>query len=146
MKKSKKKPCSEYIVWIGMKQRCYYPKSISFKNYGGRGIVVCDRWRTSFKNFLDDMGMRPSKLHTLDRFPNPDGDYEPKNCRWATKSEQALGRRTCHKITLDGETLTITEWALKTGIPRNAIYLRINHLGWPARKALSKPSKRPAKS
>ena len=83
----------EYRAWAAMKTRCYNPKSDSFSYYGGRGIQVCDRWLHSFENFLADVGKRPSPKHSLDRYPNTNGNYEPGNCRWATKHEQALNRR-----------------------------------------------------
>lgn len=76
-----------YSSWKAMIQRCENPNSPNFRWYGGRGIVICDRWRNSFVAFLADMGERPQGL-SLDRYPNPDGNYEPGNCRWATKEEQ----------------------------------------------------------
>ncbi len=83
----------EFYVWRSMKQRCTNPKHRAFKNYGGRGIKVCDRWLNSFEAFLNDMGARPSPELQLDRVNN-DGDYTPENCRWATASEQSRNRRT----------------------------------------------------
>lgn len=79
----------EHIAWRSMKARC---ASKHYKYYGGRGIKVCDRWKNSYKAFLEDMGRRPSKDHSLDRIDN-DGDYEPGNCRWSTSEEQLANRR-----------------------------------------------------
>lgn len=87
----------EYSTWRCMLTRCTNPKVASYKNYGGRGIKVCDRWANSFENFLADMGRRPSAQNSLDRFPNNDGDYEHGNCRWATRTEQGLNTRRSRK-------------------------------------------------
>lgn len=83
---------SEYVAWQQMKHRCLNPKNRAWHRYGGRGIKVCDEWINSFENFLADMGFKPTPTHSLDRFPNNDGNYEPGNCRWATKKEQANNR------------------------------------------------------
>lgn len=83
----------EYQSWKSMKNRCFSPNNTNFKNYGGRGITVCERWRNSLADFLSDMGPRPSPKHSIDRFPNNDGDYEPGNCRWATAKQQANNKR-----------------------------------------------------
>jgi len=77
-----------YGLYRGMISRCENPKANAYHRYGGRGIKVCKRWRDDFKAFVEDVGKRPSKKHSLDRYPNPDGDYEPSNTRWATSKQQ----------------------------------------------------------
>lgn len=83
---------AEYYAWQDMKARCSNPKVRSYRNYGARGIQVCERWQLSFDAFFADMGRRPSSQHSLDRIEN-DGNYEPGNCRWATRSEQRKNQR-----------------------------------------------------
>lgn len=83
---------NERGIWAGMLQRCKNPRLANYKYYGGRGITVCDRWM-SFENFFADMGPRPSLEHSIDRYPNNDGNYEPGNCRWALHCEQVAGKR-----------------------------------------------------
>lgn len=82
----------EYRCWASMKSRCENPRHLGFKDYGGRGIKVCQRWH-AFENFFADMGRRPSADHSIDRYPDNDGNYELGNCRWATAKQQIDNRR-----------------------------------------------------
>lgn len=83
----------EYLAWRNIKNRCYNPNTPNWKYYGAIGVKVCKRWRDSFDNFLADMGRRPAGDYSIDRYPNPYGNYEPKNCRWATPLQQRHNRR-----------------------------------------------------
>jgi hypothetical protein len=124
-----------YGVWQGMRQRCNDPKDPSYGNYGGRGIAVCDRW-SSFENFLADMGARPAG-GTLER-KDVNGPYSPDNCCWATVKEQANNRRTNRVLTLDGESMTIAQWAQRLGLPESRLYARL-YRGWSAERVLLTP-------
>lgn len=142
-----------YRSWRSMKQRCNTPSSTQWEWYGARGIKVCTRWNDSFDNFLADMGEAPSPSHTIDRI-DPNGNYEPGNCRWVTMAEQAENKRPRSStvwLTFRGKTQSVTEWARELGMPRFVVYARISH-GWSAESALteplrkvSKPAKKPAK-
>lgn len=121
--KSRFKPTPEIQAWNMMKQRCYNPKNPGYPDYGGRGITVCDRWLRSSRDFLADMGPRPSPTHSIDRKDN-NGNYEPGNCRWATRMEQQNNRRFNHILTVDGVSKTVTEWARAKGLPRDVVLKR----------------------
>jgi len=110
----------EHDTWAGIRHRCTNPKATNYENYGGRGIKVCDRWQV-FENFFEDMGLRPSSKHSIDRI-DPNGDYEPGNCRWATLSEQANNKRSNVLLELNGEMLTGAEFARRTGFARCTVY------------------------
>ena len=122
-----------YRTWRSMMQRCYRIKEKSYDRYGARGISVCDRWH-DFKNFLADMGEKPAIL-TLDRI-NSEGNYEPSNCRWASTTTQARNRSNTVKLSYLGETLSVAEWAERTGINYNCLRRRLS-IGWTARKILT---------
>lgn len=124
----------EYEIWNHIKRRCCDPRDDRYCNYGGRGITICPRWRESFRAFLEDVGARPSPLHTIDRI-NTNGDYEPGNVQWATPHEQANNRRTNIRLTYAGKTQTLAQWARETGIPKH-IVLRRYHSGLPPAEIL----------
>jgi len=128
----------EYHSWIAMKDRCTNPSHRNFSNYGGRGVTICERWLSSFENFLADMGPRPSPSHSLDRYPNRDGHYEPGNCRWATDIDQARNRRTNRILVVDGRSMPIIAWAELSGLGYSTICERIRR-GWPAERAVREP-------
>lgn len=114
----------EYAAWAGIKGRCLNQNDPAYKNYGGRGIAMCERWADSFENFYADMGPRPSNKHSIDRINN-DGNYEPSNCRWATKKEQSRNTRKNHLIAFNGEVLCVAEWADKLGIHPHVLWRRL---------------------
>jgi hypothetical protein len=82
-----------FSIWVGMRRRCNNPNYSRYADYGGRGIRVCDRWNESFEAFLEDMGEPPTPTHSIDRYPDNDGNYEPGNCRWATSAEQHSNKK-----------------------------------------------------
>lgn len=126
-----------YKVWAGIIQRCTNPNEAHYKDYGGRGIGVCDRWLNSFENFLEDMGEKPPGLW-IERTDNNKG-YEPGNCRWATIKEQANNKRNNRKITAFGKTQTLAQWSDEIGIGASSISARIMVLGWTPERAVSAP-------
>lgn len=122
-----------FKAWAQMRRRCRNPKSRSFHYYGGRGIAVCERWG-KFENFLADMGERPSARHSLDRIDS-NGNYEAGNCRWATDLEQNRNRSITRRISFNGQTKTLKEWADETGIAYKTLHQRIR-CGWLIERAL----------
>ena len=136
MAKQKKTP--EYATWERMKARCYMPSHNSYKNYGGRGIAVCDAWRSSFASFLADMGERPSDDYSLDRINN-DGNYEPRNCKWSTAKEQTRNRRNNLMVEVNGQAKPLSEWCEIYGVTHDRARSRIVKLGWAPLLALTTP-------
>lgn len=108
-----------------MRQRCNNKNHPKYKNYGGRGIKVCESWY-DFNNFFNDMKYPPSDIHSIDRINN-NGNYEPSNCRWATPIEQANNRRNNNNVAYLGIILTLTEWARKLDIKANNLRYMLSH-------------------
>lgn len=129
----------EYKVWTGMISRCFDQLHISYHNYGGRGITVCKRWLESFPDFYADMGKRPSPEHTLDREDN-DRNYEPNNCRWATREEQLNNRRNNVYYEYNGERKTVSQWARNVGMSVQTLFRRLGR-GMNINDALTIPVK-----
>lgn len=119
----------EYRIWAAMISRCTNPNDPSFPEYGGRGIVVCDRWRNRFMNFIEDMGRRPDDSLTLDRHPNNDGNYEPGNVRWATRRQQSQNTRRNHFIDIGDGRSAMAEIARSNSIHPKTFAARIRN-GW----------------
>lgn len=112
----------EYKSWHNMMNRCYKQNHHQYFRYGAKGVKVCERWH-DLNNFIEDMGKRPSPLHTLDRYPDNNGNYEPGNCRWATPKEQSRNLRNNVVLTHNGETKTVMEWCELLGVN----YARVRH-------------------
>lgn len=125
-------------AWSNMKNRCENPKNWNYYKYGARGIKVCERWQ-SFENFYTDMGDPPSPKHSLDRYPEQNGNYEPGNVRWATAKMQTNNLRSNRLLTYNGETHTMQGWCDKLGIGQGTLSTRLNRLKWSVERALSEP-------
>lgn len=116
-----------YQTWQAIKKRCNNPNNVVYRWYGGRGIRMCDRWNT-FAMFLQDMGERPSSRHTIDRIDN-NGHYEPGNCRWATREDQANNKRNNRVLELNGNRQTLQQWSRTLGIPQGTLHKRLASRG-----------------
>lgn len=114
----------EYRIWRAIKSRCLNPNSDAYNYYGGRGIGMFPAWANCFMTFFNDMGSRPTKMHTVERINNG-GDYEPSNCVWATRKQQANNKRNNKILTINGRQKTLAQWADLTGINESAIRARI---------------------
>lgn len=126
-----------YEIWRAMKKRCYLKTHIHYKNYGGRGISVCDEWKDDVKRFYDWATKNGYKDNlTIDRIDN-NGNYCQENCRWITIQEQANNKRTNHFLCYNGEKKTITQWAIEIGINHQTLSERAKR-GWTTEKILSK--------
>jgi len=128
----------QYGLWRTMRARCLNPRNVSYHLYGARGITVCERWLNDYSAFLADVGPRPSPQHTLDRYPNNDGHYEPGNVRWATPTQQHRNKRTNRLITFRGDTRCLEDWAEHYGLTRDCLRSRLR-MGWSIEAALLTP-------
>lgn len=143
----------EYPIYKGIIARCENQNLTCYKNYGGRGIVVCEHWRQDFANFLHDIGRRPTKRHSVDRIDN-DGNYScghceqclregwTANCRWATRREQANNTRFNRVLEYDGKTMTMSIWARQMGLTPDQVQSRLSR-GWTVERALTQPLRAP---
>jgi hypothetical protein len=130
-----RKASPEYTAWWNMLKRCYNSNNPRYKDWGGRGITVCDRWRfgedglTGFECFLIDMGPKPSRKHSIHRKDNDKG-YNPDNCIWATEDVQQNEKRSNRFVTIDGRRLTVVQWARESKHRASTLHDRLNG-GWP---------------
>lgn len=129
------KATPEFRAWRHMIDRCANPNCKEFKYYGARGIMVCNRWITSFSNFLEDMGRRPSLKHSIGRINNDRG-YHPDNCRWETSIDQNNNRRSNRMVSVCGFTGTFAECCRFFGVSQKKTWLRL-YRGWPLDRAFS---------
>ena len=129
-----------YRIWANMRTRCNNRNFPKYADYGGRGISVCEAWKSfgPFKEWAMSSGYRDDL--TLDRIDN-DGNYCPENCRWTTQKKQCNNKRNNHTLSYNGETLTISEWAQRLNMNYFSLHDRITKLGWSAEKALTTPVK-----
>ncbi len=129
----------EHRAWSSMKRRCYGNSDKGYKNYGARGITVCDRWLESFDNFYADMGPRPSDKHSIDRI-DTNGRYDASNCRWATDLTQMRNRTNTLNFTFGEVTKTLAEWAEEAGMNYYTVWARIFTFGWDPADAVGIPA------
>lgn len=128
---------AEHSVWKGMLRRCENPNEPAYPNYGGRGIKVCERWK-SFENFRADMGERPDGM-TIER-NDVNGDYEPGNCRWATMREQQGNRRNTIRVAIGDRVQPLKLWCEELGVAYKKVHLRLNRYGYELNRALDLPA------
>ncbi len=124
----------ERNIWQKMKGRVLNPKDAAYKDYGGRGVAICDSWRKSFLAFYADMGARPGPEYSINRIDN-DGPYSPQNCEWATIDTQLNNYRRNRFITYDGRTQSLKRWVDEQELPYGRVHRRIQ-MGWPELEAL----------
>lgn len=130
-----------YGVWNNMRRRCYEPTTKSFKDYGGRGIKVCDEWLEPEAFFDWAKASGYAEGLTIERI-DVNGNYEPSNCKWITKAEQARNKTNSFMVEIDGESKCLHQWCDEMGIDYHLVYARMKRLGWDAKKALTTPPRK----
>lgn len=128
----------EYRIWSQMKSRCNNPRQEEHKNYGGRGIYVCEDWSKSFQDFIRDVGRRPNPRMTLERIDN-NGPYASGNVRWAPLAEQARNKRSNRIIEFNGKAMCLSDWAANLGTTASVLRARLSRHGWSVSRALTAP-------
>jgi hypothetical protein len=127
----------EYGIWKDILRRCRNANRPEYRNYGGRGITICDEWANDYRAFLRDVGRRPTPAHNIDRINNA-GNYEPGNVRWATDAEQSRNTRRNVIVTIDGRTMVLQDWINTLGVDRKLVENRLRR-GWSEEMALKAP-------
>jgi hypothetical protein len=117
----------EFQTWTGIKSRTSNPNDPRWKYYGAQGVTMAPQWRDSYETFLADVGRRPEGRYSIDRYPNPNGNYEPGNVRWATSTEQQRNLRTNHLLTVGNETMCLSAWEERLGLPKRLLSKRIRN-------------------
>lgn len=132
---------SEYLSWSGISQRCLNKRCKEYRYYGGRGIVMADRWRgkDGFETFMSDMGTKPTSNHTIER-KDVNGNYEPANCIWATKADQQANKRNTVRVTYKGETAPLAVFCRRFGLAYATVSRRLECEGWTVEEALDEPT------
>ncbi len=132
------KSSKEFNTWCSIKGRCYNIKNAKYPIYGQRGITMCDRWKESFDNFLEDIGRAPTPKHSIDRI-DVNGNYCPENCKWSTSVEQSRNRRKSIIVEYNGEKMHLFELAERIGLSPTCLYQRVHKYKMPLIKAISLP-------
>lgn len=135
------KHTAEYSIWCSMKDRCYNPNNKTYKDYGGRGVYICEEWKNSFEIFYQDMGPKPTPSSSIHR-KDDSLCYCKESCIWASKKQQGREKRNNRILEWKGEKKTLAEWSEITGISRMLIHGRIDRLGWTTDEALSTPTRK----
>jgi hypothetical protein len=129
--------CREYNIWVTMRQRCLNPNNDDYKDYGGRGITICERWN-DYQNFINDMGKSPTNKHSIDRIDN-EGNYEPSNCKWSTNKYQCNHTRKNVILNYNGISKTLAQWSEDLKIGYSTLHARYYRLKWPIDKIITTP-------